>query len=141
MLSASSIARPSSNNFFRVGSLLPMTREALRLISGVVLRVERDKSKEVAIPVTDRADLLAQPQGIHFHITRSFQVADVLPLVTRVAVERVPFQIAQSPQGRNDLFQLRGRQPEKDVLEFRTVQVEPNPTYDHEDAQGASSTS
>ena len=115
--------------------------EALPFISGVVIRVQRDEPKEGAIPVTDGADLLAQPQGIHFHVTGTFQVADVLPLVTRVAVQRVPFQLAQSPQGRNDLFQLRGRQPKEDVLEFRAVQVEPNATSDHEDAQGASSTS
>ena len=113
----------------------------LPLVSGVVIRVKRDKAKEVTIPVTDRADLLAQPQGIHFRVTGSLQVADVLPLVTRVTVQRVPFHLAQSPQGRNDLFQLSGRQPEEDVLEFRTVQVEPNPTCGHENAQGASSTS
>ena len=118
-----------------------MTCEGLPLISGVVIRVKRDKSKEGAIPVTDGADLLAQPQRIHLRVTGTLQVADVLPLVTRVAVQRVPFQLAQSPQGRNDLFQLRGRQPEEDILEFRTVQVEPNSTSDHEDAQGASSTS
>ena len=123
------------------GSRWARSREAPPLVSGVVIRVQRDKSKEVAIAVPDGADLLAQPQGIHFRVTGSLQVADVLPLVTRVAVQRVPFQLAQSPQGRNDLFQLRGRQPEEDVLEFRTVQIEPNPTCDHEDAQGASSTS
>ena len=75
----------------------------LPLISGVVIRVKRHKSEEVAVPVSDGADLLAQPQGIHFRVTGSLQVADVLPLVTRVAVQRVPVQLAQSPQGRHHL--------------------------------------
>ena len=103
--------------------------------------MQRDKAKEGAIPVTDGADLLAQPQRIHFRVTGTLQVADVFPLVTRMAVQRVPIQLAQSPQGRDDLFQLRGRQPEEDVLKFRAIEIEPNPTCDHEDAQGVSLTS
>ena len=54
-----------------------------------------------------------------------------------MAVQRVPIQLAQSPQGHYDLLQVRGRQPEEDVLKFRTVQIEPNPTCGHEDAQDA----
>lgn len=69
----------------------------LPLISGVVIRVKRYKSKEVAIAVPDGADLLAQPQGIHLRVTGALQVTDVLPLVTRVTVQRVPFQLTQSP--------------------------------------------
>src|SRR5574341_1305128 len=103
------------------------SRRLSALVGRIVIGVQRDQPEEVTVAVGDGAHLLAQAQGIHSRAVRSLEVLDRFPAEPCMSVEAGPVELAEAPQRRDDLFQLRQLEPEEDILELGAVEVQANP--------------
>ena len=89
-----------------------------------MIRVQRDKSKELTVAVAHGANSLAQTHGVDPGAVGRLQVPDRLPAKATMPVELVPWQRAESAQTGDGLAQLAHFKVEENVLKLRTVEIE-----------------
>src|SRR5260370_7396904 len=96
-------------------------------VSGIVIRVERDRAHEISIAEPDRTNALAQTDRIDLGHASNLQMLNRFPSKARMAIKRVPVQFAQPTQRAYDLFQIVRLPAKEQVLKVRAVEIEPAP--------------
>ncbi len=86
--------------------------------------VERNQPQEISITESDGTDALTEADRIDLICASHSQLSDRFPAKARMAIKRVPIEIAQAAQRRHDLFQIVGLQTEEHVLKLGAVEIE-----------------
>src|SRR3990172_4497547 len=63
---------------------------------------------------------------MHLGAVGSLEMLNRFPTIATVSVQGVPVQLAHATKGRDNLLQLAQLEAEEDVLEFGTVEVQPD---------------
>src|SRR5215472_11363638 len=84
------------------------------------------QAQEVAIPVGDGTDSLAQAKRIDSRAVRRFEMLDSFPVEAGVAVKHTPFQVTQTAERGHHLLEIIRLEPEQRILKLGAVEVEAN---------------
>ena len=94
------------------------------LVGGVMVQVQRDEAKDVAVTTGQRPYLLAQAKRVDLGAGLSLYVIDRLPIQAGVDIDGVPIHASQTSERSRYLSPVGGFEREKDFLKFRVIQVE-----------------